>query len=122
GCHRLTGQQAVAVGGVDDHPVIPRRRRLASNAGCVPDAPDRWHALRRTAARLHMPPVAAARGAKQFFLTPFTPLVRCPDAWPHSSLPMWVRQAAYAADWMCLCGGEHARPPDFGDIGDRAGE
>ena len=49
-------------------------------------------------------------------------LVRCPHAWPHSSFAKWVRQGAYAADWMCLCADRPAKPPDFGDVEGRAGE
>jgi len=49
-------------------------------------------------------------------------LVRCPHAWPHSSLAKWVRQGTYAADWMCLCDGGRAKPPNFGDIEGRTGE
>lgn len=49
-------------------------------------------------------------------------LVRCPHTWPHSSFAKWVRQAVYAADWVCLCDGRSVKPPDFGNIVGRAGE
>ena len=49
-------------------------------------------------------------------------LAPCPHAWPHSSFAKWVRRGAYAGDWMCLCGGRPANPPDFGDVEGRAGE
>jgi putative transposase len=49
-------------------------------------------------------------------------LVRCSHAWRHSSFAKWVRQGAYAADWMCLCAGRPAKPPDFGGVDGCAGE
>ena len=49
-------------------------------------------------------------------------LVRCPHEWSHSSFAKWVRQGAYDDDWMCRCLGGEVKPPDFGDVEDRAGE
>jgi len=49
-------------------------------------------------------------------------LVCCPHGWPHSSFQKWVRQGAYAADWMCVCGGRPLKPPSFADLEGRTGE
>lgn len=43
---------------------------------------------------------------------------RCPHAWPYSSFHKWVREGRYPADWMCQCGCEPPRPPNFDRIGE----
>ena len=48
--------------------------------------------------------------------------VDCPHQWPYSSFHRWVKDGAYACDWLCNCGENERVEPDFGEVDGHAGE
>ena len=49
-------------------------------------------------------------------------LVNCPHQWPFSSFHCWAKEGYYNQDWLCDCGFERPKPPNFDDIKDTIGE
>ena len=42
-------------------------------------------------------------------------LVQCPHQWPWSSFPRYVKEGAYASDWLCSCSARKPPRPTFLD-------
>ena len=40
-------------------------------------------------------------------------LSACPHAWPFTSFHRWEHDGFYEADWLCACGADTVKPPDF---------